>query len=1323
MAILHTSSTPRELPFHADGFGWQSFERFCAVWLVSGTTLPNLTLDGEGPSRLRIIDAHRAGSAGEKQFGIDILATMENRATWVVQCKRMETFSKSDAERAIKKAETEFGKHHPAHYLLWVTGDVKAAATLLVHEKHPNWSLWSGERLSTEFLLHTPRSQCYRILTQCFGPGWAKAFFPIPDHLLSTREEFFSRWEGENRSFHHQAALVGRDKVLDALVGFASGGKGRKALILSAQGGVGKSRLLAAVADRVESTVPGRLVRFINPDASADAELPRDEEMANMTVIHDDAHRMDMPGIVLAMLTSKEASGSRLILSTRPGAEDSLQQRLMEAGYQAEDITRQTLPKLIKPSMVDLAGSILGPGNDQAARALANISDGCALITLVGAELLKRGELRHLDLERSDTFRAEVFTRFEGQELERVRCELATPLLAKLLRSIALLSPWDSREPAVVQQMADFIGVPPSDIHVACDALKTCGLLVTTHKGLRITPDLFSDHLVYVACYDETGRSTAFIDTFLSHFADAHSAQVLHNLAEAEWRAGKKHGGNSDRIVTPIWQRFLKEFEQATFWDRSQMMEKWSPFALYQPDRSLDLACWAMDMTTAPAKEGYAGMSTHDQVLRRVPGILKPLAIWSSEHRQRALQLLWQLHRDFTIDDVSNRGRFADFAEIASFRYNYPDAPNGVLDWLEKLLTSNDAERVADKPCLLLDTILRPYFARIIEQNYWRDRRTLVFGKVAVSVANTKVIRHRALSLITEVVIPRGKVAAMNVLPVLAKAFRQSSAFHDLPPAADRAWWPERMMAFEAICQLAKRYDHPLIHYAIRHQVRWPIVYGKNEDDRFACKQLVQSLPDTFELRLARLTLSWSHDDSLNRYESDRQSGWYEIEKEHWRSLLQDVASILLSRNNSPNSLHDFLVQWNAQCAEHGLEAKLGELLAELTRQNQSLMMGVLDIVLADVSSPLAGYAGNFVQKDAGSSIEDIESRVKQGLASSSAPIIRSFLTAIQCWDWLMTPAIIDALMATAAQATGPVLHSLFQLINYPKKHFWTDRLALTLAKRALSDEDTLHLAGVMIGSGRLVEAPVCDEAIDLLLKRLIQIPVLPSSYEDNDVLYALAKRHPRQMFEFFVRRIAREEEMEASGISGFVAVPFYESLPLVGLEKEPDFESLARDLLSKMLSRPKDQCHPWRQLFKMAVSCTSPLMEPLILEVLVKVENSGDLMDLCALIAFEGSVIAFRHPRLIEALLKKARDMGTETFEEARWKLIHAARPQVRGYTGGVLDEEYRYALDEAEKAAQTFKDDLLLAPFYQKIVEIEKADAERQRRWTEEEMGDDWG
>ena len=77
------------------------------------------------------MDAHRVGSAGEKQHGIDILATMENRASWVVQCKRMKKFGKSDAERAIKKAEAEFGHQHPAHYLFWVTSEVKTDAILL----------------------------------------------------------------------------------------------------------------------------------------------------------------------------------------------------------------------------------------------------------------------------------------------------------------------------------------------------------------------------------------------------------------------------------------------------------------------------------------------------------------------------------------------------------------------------------------------------------------------------------------------------------------------------------------------------------------------------------------------------------------------------------------------------------------------------------------------------------------------------------------------------------------------------------------------------------------------------------------------------------------------------------------------------------------------------------------------------------------------------------------------------------------------------------------------------------------------------------------
>ena len=352
MPALHTEIGPRRLPFDAGSFGWDHFERFCGKYFVAGTSLPNFQLESGGPTRLHILDAVRYGASGAKQRGIDILATMENRATWVLQCKHVAKFGKGDAEKAIAKAEREFGSRHPARYLLWVTGNVSTDALDLVHEHYPNWTLWDGERISNEFLLHTPQRQAFQIVSSVFDGAWAKAFFPLPDDLLISTGEFYSRWESEDRLFHQRAGFVGRQNLLDRVASFAVGGKENKALILSAPGGIGKTRLLRAVAERVETDGPGRLVRFTNPEAPPGAEPPRYEEASLMTVFHDDAHRVEtLPGLLVRILAAKQAEGSRLILAARPGAEQVLREHLMDAGYTSGNIETLHLEKLRKAEM------------------------------------------------------------------------------------------------------------------------------------------------------------------------------------------------------------------------------------------------------------------------------------------------------------------------------------------------------------------------------------------------------------------------------------------------------------------------------------------------------------------------------------------------------------------------------------------------------------------------------------------------------------------------------------------------------------------------------------------------------------------------------------------------------------------------------------------------------------------------------------------------------------------------------------------------------------------------------------------------------------
>lgn len=1321
---MHTRASPKRLPFHADSFSWSAFERFCGAWLVSGTTLPNLNLDSnpDGPARLRIVDALRVGNPGEKQHGIDILVRMETGTRWVVQCKRIEKFGKTDLTKAIAKAEKEFGHHRAERFLLWVTGDVSADATLIVDE-HPNWTLWSAERLTNEFIIHTPPRQCFTILQQCFDHAWAKAFFPIPDDLLITASEFFARWEGPDRSFHHHAELIGREKDLSDLADFAKGGQGTKALILIASGGVGKSRLLKALAVEVEATHPGRSVRFVNPDASPDADMPRADDLTKMTVIHDDAHRADVPGLLLAMLSKDGATGSRVILSTRPGAEDSLRERLMNAGYQAKDIAIKDLRKLSKAAMENLAASLMGDVGEEAPRLLAELSGGCALITVVGAELIRRGELQSLDLHQSEHFAREVFTRFEGQELDRLSGILNRRMLLKLLRSVALLSPWQAKDTQASNQMAGFLGIPRGLLESACDSLRHCGLLVTTHEGLRVTPDLFSDHLVYDSCYDEKGTATNFISEFLETFGNQSTLSILRNLAEAQWRAVQKHGELAGNVVAPLWRQFLKNFEASNFWERSRLLEKWKDFAIYLPKESIELANWAMDLKTAPAMEGYGSLNSHDRVLSWLPHLLKPIAIWNDTFRSQALDLLWRWETDSPQSESVNRNAYEAFSEVASFRHNFPRASMGVLDWIEAKLASEDGAMIADSPCGLLNIALRPFFARLIEFNYWQDRKTCVFARRPVSVPNTKTVRRRAFAMITERIIPRGTVAAVNVLPVLGEAIRSSSVGVDaLEPAQARSWLPERKLALKAIEETAKLYRNHWVHFVIRQQLRWHIVYGKDEQWRTLCLRLDASLLNTFETRLTRLTLSDAHDDSLESYQRGGQSDWIMVEQEAWIGLLQETVEEMVLKFTTPSTLGQFIENWSSDATRHGVTVKLGELFSELGRQKPECSLAILDAILCASDSCLAGFAATLLPQGDEALAAEVAVRVKAGLASSHEAVVRSFLNVFQYSPWLQTAENITEVLKLAESASGSAFWYLLRMVDFPRERSWVADLGFILAKRTLDADQTRSLAHAFAKQERHGGGTVSDATIDALLERLAELPSLSFSGQDDHYLHWLAEKHPLKLYQFFLKRIEISETKAGSSSDNYEAMPYFGELALAGLADLPDFEKLARELLEATFSRPSEARPPWRKLFIACVSRTSPLLASLLRERLKRITSHDDLLDLVGLLSFEGSVVVYRHPQLVEDLLKKARVIGPAAFDEIQWKLIHAARPTTRGYTNGELDGQYRYALVEAENAYAMHSEHALLGPFYLKIVEIEKADVECQRRMAEASFADDW-
>ena len=995
----------------------------------------------------------------------------------------------------------------------------------------------------------------------------------------------------------------------------------------------------------------------------------------------------------------------------------------MRDGYPAKDIDTKKLKKLSNPAMVQLAASLMGSLGDEPPRSLAKLSGGCALITVVGAELIRRGELQSLDLQRSDQFAHEVFTRFEGQELDRASGKLDRTLVKKLLRSIALLSPWQGKDTQASNQMAEFIGESRGWMESAFDSLLNCGLLVTTHEGMRVAPDLFSDHLVYDSCYGDEGQPTEFIGQFLSTFGPQSTMGILRNLAEAQWRAVQMHGSKAGNVIAPLWNLFLKKFEEETFWERSRLLEKWKDFAIYLPRESIELAEWAMDLQVSPPMQGYDSLNSHDRVLVWLPHVLKPIAIWSDEYRQQALDLLWRLETDFPKRESASRNSYEAFAEIASFRYNFPLASSGVLDWLESKLAGEDGLKIADSPCGLLQIVLRPYFARTIEINYWQDRRTCVYGQRPVDVSITKSIRRRALSLVAERIIPRGTVAAVNVLPVLGHAIRPTAVGHDaLEPALARAWSPERKLALQALQDAAALHQNHWVHFVIRNQVKWHIVYGKDDRWRRLALKLVLGLLDTFEMRLARLTLSYAHDDSLNRYEDDQFSGWLDEQNTVWNKMLRETVGEFLKINGNANASKQFLEQWLRDAIRHDFVAKIGDFCSELARQNQDHALALLDEVLDDPESCLSGFAATLLNSEGGASLAAVEARVKRGLSSTSESIIRSFLNVLRFSSWLQTAPNVSAMLELARSAEGSVLWFFIQNLDLQAKHSFAEQLNLILAQRNLDIEQTKSLSHALEKIERYGGGRVSDPAIDALMKRLEMLPALSSYGEDEKFLHWLAEKHSEKLYHLFLRRIEIAEKSPPDTKPSYDAMPFYGKVSLHGLLGKPGFEKIANELLDTIFSRPRKARSPWTSLFIATVSRTTPLIDSLLTARLATIKTEDDLCDLASLLQFEGSVVAYRYPRLVEGILTKAKTFGRTASENVMWRLIHSSQPMMRGYTNGELNSEYRYALLEAEKAAAIYADHPTLGPFYRKIVEIEMADAERQKRIAEASFESDW-
>ncbi len=177
------------LPF-AD-LAWERFEQFAHDMI--------LALPGMRPET-----AHRHGTQGQKQRGIDLIVQRDCGEWWAFSNKRYKKYQPHHVRKHI--AETTYRADR--YFLL-----ISSVASTTVRDKlrkNPSWEMWDAEDLSQRVRLELQPEVARGLVDHHFGPIWRRDFLGL--HAVGAflpPVDFFRPFLDRDRLFHHDLPLVG----------------------------------------------------------------------------------------------------------------------------------------------------------------------------------------------------------------------------------------------------------------------------------------------------------------------------------------------------------------------------------------------------------------------------------------------------------------------------------------------------------------------------------------------------------------------------------------------------------------------------------------------------------------------------------------------------------------------------------------------------------------------------------------------------------------------------------------------------------------------------------------------------------------------------------------------------------------------------------------------------------------------------------------------------------------------------------------------------------------------------------------------------------
>lgn len=1094
-------------------------------------------------------------------------------------------------------------------------------------------------------------------------------------------EEYFRPFMDASRIFRHDWQLVGREQQLDELVRFVTDATPRIA-VLPGRGGIGKSKLLHGLVQRLRDVGCARAVFFVRDNTTfqglTEAELPPND----VVLVLDDAHRFTDLAALLTMLHAR-CPATRILMITRPHALNYLRGAVASAGY---DLTQlQVLPvlkELAKEDVKLLAEQALGERFHHLADRLVEITWDSPLVTVVAGQLVAREMVAPEMLERREDFRDTVLLRFQNELLGHLDASVAPDDCRSLLQVLAAVGPVLPADPRFLNAAATLLSIPEQRVTAASTALEAGGLLVRRGRSVRITPDVLADHVLHHACI-VAGQDSGFAKRIFDSFFAFYPVQVLRNLSELDWRVEESEV-TSVKILDGIWSHIEMDFATSDYGRQCDLLDVIREIAYLQPQRVLPLVESVIRDTDntdhSQLQRKFTYRSTALDVRRMLSSVLAQIAL-RSDYLPVCCDLLWHLGRD----DPRQLNPTSDhplriLQSIATYRHRkglstHQVILNAALKWLE----AEDAHNHVHSPFDVIDPLLEKssysesmtnamFVARpfLIDKHVVKDLRKTVMGRLMMTIRAGP---------------PQ---AVPRALKSLEKALRPPTRYFNLQVSgeAEREWDDETIEILDFLIQAAQSTSDEVHKLLIIAAGPWHLLRNQNDKIRCLARRLIAMLDDSLEISLARrLTHGASLD--VEEDEDDDADGRYDYEKARQRKAtrLNELAVRFRKEYPEAASAVDVLTKLMTRMASAGLETDSWSLFQAIGKAEPEFGLAMAKAIWGDLRSPMFTRTDVLLASYAAVNV-DGAMRVLDGLSRESEPVYRRFAAHFLArWSWIggAQPQAVEMIKRLIQDADESVRNIAVDGLVALRGVDAREAFSLGLAAASSSPSAAVALCELLMDDHEHLHKDVSDGDLAVAVSRLGVIPTI-DVHRIAWFLNVSCTRVPESVIDMLISRIARERDVE------------FQPLPIGGELfdlKKIALSSAYGDLLRRVRDAVLQIDHGAFWVAKLYSWISAFYSHPVAVDVLKEWVTSGDVEKCKAVIDIlkEGNRhFVFSHPEFVAEHLDCSFALGEECYSDVYEGLqIIAASGMREGVAGEPFPQDI-YIRDRATELSQHF-------------------------------------